>query len=525
MPAVTSFGNSQHLRCQDVSTEPTGVVVSELDRKAEHGPWVGLSAAQRYRSSFGSHHTDDEVVPARDVLRPLRHRLIVTDAILLAAATLFGLFLSSRATTWAIDPVVAIYSMPPVITILWMSLIALRGSYDQRIIGLGTEEIRRVISATLLTFAVVAGVSYLIRADISRAYAFVSLPLGLLLVVIGRFSWRGWLYRQRSHGAFMHRTLLVGSGSIVNEISQRLTQDAYAGYQVVGTFPDPSSQSGDLSEWLDGLDSVLESSHAEALAICPSETLTTDVTRQLAWRLEGRSVDLLIAPAMIDIAGPRLSVRPAAGLPLLHLDEVALSRPQSVAKRSLDVLGASLLIVVLSPVMLACWIAVATASKGPTIYRQTRIGRAGQPFTMLKFRTMVVNADAMREELRTKHDLDAPMFKMADDPRITRVGRFLRRWSLDELPQLFNVIGGSMSLVGPRPHPLDDVDRYELEAYRRLALKPGLTGLWQVEGRSDLDWSQALQLDLYYVETWSLSGDLVLLARTVRAVMQGRGAS
>jgi lipopolysaccharide/colanic/teichoic acid biosynthesis glycosyltransferase len=143
---------------------------------------------------------------------------------------------------------------------------------------------------------------------------------------------------------------------------------------------------------------------------------------------------------------------------------------------------------------------------------------------MLKFRTMVQDADAMREDLRTKHDLTDPMFKIVSDPRITSVGRFLRRWSIDELPQLFNVLGGSMSLVGPRPHPLDDVDRYELEAYRRLALKPGLTGLWQVEGRSDLTWTEALQLDLYYVETWSLSGDVVLLARTFRAVIQGRGA-
>jgi lipopolysaccharide/colanic/teichoic acid biosynthesis glycosyltransferase len=167
---------------------------------------------------------------------------------------------------------------------------------------------------------------------------------------------------------------------------------------------------------------------------------------------------------------------------------------------------------------------VKVSSKGPVIFRQVRIGRGGQPFTMLKFRTMVLNADQLKDDLRAKHDLDDPMFKLTDDPRITGSGKFLRRWSLDELPQLFNALGGSMSLVGPRPHPLDDVDRYELEAYRRLALKPGLTGLWQVEGRSDLDWAEALQLDLYYVETWSLSGDVVLLARTVRAVVQGRGA-
>jgi lipopolysaccharide/colanic/teichoic acid biosynthesis glycosyltransferase len=201
-----------------------------------------------------------------------------------------------------------------------------------------------------------------------------------------------------------------------------------------------------------------------------------------------------------------------------------LSRPQRLAKRILDLVGSAVAIILFGSVMLACAIWVKATSPGPVIFKQKRVGRWGEPFTMLKFRTMRRDAEALKENLREQHDLDDPMFKLKDDPRITRVGTFLRRWSLDELLQLFNVLGGSMSLVGPRPHPLDDVNRYGLEAYRRLALKPGLTGLWQVEGRSDLDWAQALQLDLYYVERWSLSGDVMLLARTVRAVIQGRGA-
>jgi lipopolysaccharide/colanic/teichoic acid biosynthesis glycosyltransferase len=178
----------------------------------------------------------------------------------------------------------------------------------------------------------------------------------------------------------------------------------------------------------------------------------------------------------------------------------------------------------MSPVLVATAIAVRVTSVGPVIYRQKRIGRGGEEFTMLKFRTMRVDADSELESLREQHAIVTPMFKLANDPRITKVGKFLRRWSIDELPQLFNVLGGSMSLVGPRPHPLDDVNRYEIAAFRRLALKPGMTGLWQVEGRSDLDWAEALQLDLYYVETWSLSGDLVLLSRTLRAVVRGQGA-
>lgn len=486
--------------------------------------WAGLSVVQRYQSSVGGLH-DGSLRPDRpSVLAPYRARLIFTDAVVVTVAFAVGLLVSSRASTWAIDPTLAIYGTPVMIALLWLAMLALRGSYDQRIIGLGTEEIRRVVSATLYTFAFVAGLSYLIRADISRAYAFVSLPLGLLLIVIGRFAWRGWLYRQRGRQAFQNATLIVGSGPASNELAERLERDAYAGYRVAGSYAAPATSVDGLDDWLAGLASAVDELDVEAIAIAPSETITSETIRQIAWQLEGRPVDLLIAPAMLDISGPRLSVRPAAGLPLLHLDEASLTRPQRFAKRALDLVGALTMIVVLSPVMVASALAVRLSSRGPVIFRQTRIGRAGKPFMMLKFRTMVQNADELREHLRIEHDLEAPMFKLVADPRITKPGRFLRRWSLDELPQLFNVAGGSMSLVGPRPHPLDDVNRYELAAFRRLALKPGLTGLWQVEGRSDLDWAEALQLDLYYVESWSLSGDVVLLARTVRAVIQGRGA-
>jgi len=492
--------------------------------RPEPSDWSGLSVTQRYQSSIGSRTADTGGSRPAGVLGPFRTRLLVSDGVILIAVMLLGLFISSRASAWAVDPLLAIYSVPFIIAFMWWGFLGLRGTYDQRIIGLGTEEIRRVVSATLYTFAVVAGISYLIRADISRAYAFVSLPVGLVIIISGRFYWRGWLYRRRARAEFMYRTVLVGTGTACGELGARLDQDSYAGYRVVAHYEAPAEGHDGLDAWLQGLEAVLDDHHAQAIAIAPSENLTSETIRQLAWRVEGRSVDLLIAPAMMDIAGPRLSVRPAAGLPLLHLDEAVLSRSQRIAKRLFDLVGSLIFLVLLSPVIIGCAVAVRASSKGPVIFRQVRIGRGGEPFTMLKFRTMIQNADDLREQLREQHDLDDPMFKMKNDPRITRSGSFLRRWSLDELPQLFNVVGGSMSLVGPRPHPLDDVDRYELEAYRRLALKPGLTGLWQVEGRSDLVWSEALQLDLYYVETWSLSGDMVLLARTVRAVAQGRGA-
>lgn len=360
----------------------------------EQADWAGLSVVQRYRSSVGGAHGAEDIHTARGVLAPFRTRLLVSDAVVVLFVMLFGLLISSRASTWAIDPVVAVYAMPFIIAALWLGMLALRGSYDQRVIGLGTEEIRRVVSGTLYTFAVVAGVSYLIRADISRSYAFVSLPLGLLLIIATRFLWRGWLYRRRARNAFMHRTVIVGSGPACDELEGHLARGSYAGYLVVARHGAPEGSARGLGPWLDGLDELLETTHAEAVAVTPSESITSDAIRQLAWRLEGRGVHLLIAPTMMDISGPRLSVRPAAGLPLLHLDEAVLSRSQRVTKRMLDLVGALVLVVVLSPVLLACGVAVRLSSHGPMIFRQTRIGQGGQPFTMLKFRTMVQGADA-----------------------------------------------------------------------------------------------------------------------------------
>ena len=300
--------------------------------------WNGLTAVQRYRRSVGGVTAYSTTTRPYSVLTPLRRRLIATDAAILVLVTLFGLVISARASTWAIDPRLAVYAMPPVITLLWLSLLALRGSYDRRVIGLGTEEVRRVISATLFTFAVVAGVSYLIRADISRAYAFVSLPLGAVLIVASRFLWRGWLYRRRARGDFMYRTVVVGAGPGVDELERRLSENSYAGYQVTARYCAPVAGGVDLTNWLDALDALLVSEKAQALALAlpSSDVLSSEAVHQIAWRIEGRSIDLLMAPAVLDITGPRLSVRPAAGLPLLHLDEAVLSRSQAFSKRALD---------------------------------------------------------------------------------------------------------------------------------------------------------------------------------------------
>jgi len=189
-----------------------------------------------------------------------------------------------------------------------------------------------------------------------------------------------------------------------------------------------------------------------------------------------------------------------------------------------DRTGAALGLLLLAPLFFGLALAVRLSSPGPVFHRQTRHGRHNRPFTMWKFRTMVADAEARREQLSTANESEGPMFKMRRDPRVTRVGHALRRTSLDELPQLLNVLRGDMSLVGPRPPLPDEVSRYDERELRRLAVRPGLTGLWQVSGRSDLSWQETVSLDLWYVDNWSVATDMGLLARTVRAVTDGRGA-
>jgi exopolysaccharide biosynthesis polyprenyl glycosylphosphotransferase len=245
----------------------------------------------------------------------------------------------------------------------------------------------------------------------------------------------------------------------------------------------------------------------------------------VSWQLEGSSTDLVVSPGLTEVAGPRLHILPVAGLPLLHVDEPKFTGFRRVLKGAFDRVSAALALVLLSPIFLVLVLAVRLTSSGPALFRQVRVGRAGSTFVMLKFRSMYADAEERLASLREQSDHgDGVLFKMKEDPRVTRVGKFLRKYSLDELPQLINVVLGTMSLVGPRPPLPLEVARYEDHVHRRLLVKPGLTGLWQISGRSDLSWDESVQLDLRYVENWSLGEDLFILWKTVRAVAHGSGA-
>ncbi len=361
-------------------------------------------------------------------------------------------------------------------------------------------------------------------------------------LVVRRVAWHR-LRVMRQHGLAVCRTLAVGPGAQITAVMDRFSADTEHPYVVVGAcvegekglvedvpqverLPWPARDDGKAGDDLvvSRVLSAVESVGASTVCITPGSQFTGDRLRALSWALSDRNIGLVADLGMNDIAPHRLSMRRVGASTLLHVRQAPFAGPSRALKSVLDRLVAGLLIVVLTPVLLALAAAVKLSSKGPVIYRQTRISRGGTPFTMLKFRSMYTDADVQREALLASVQVDGPMFKMYDDPRITRVGRVLRRYSLDELPQLFNVLRGDMSLVGPRPPLPEEVARYNQIESRRLLVTPGMTGLWQVSGRSNLTWEETVRLDLRYVDNWTMSGDLRLLGRTAGAVVRRTGA-
>lgn len=413
--------------------------------------------------------------------------------------------------------------------LLWLGLLGLQGAYDARVVGLGPEEYKRVLRASLWLVALVATVSYLLRVDIARGWLAIALPVGTALVLLGRYGTRRRLHAARGRGHYVQRVLAVGDEVHVAALAAALERESYAGYRVVGAcLADPGQ--GLLAEDVrivgstsNVRDSVLEVG-ADTVAVASLSGTEPEFLRRLSWSLEGLGVDMVVAPSLTDVAGPRIHVRPLSGLPLLHVDEPELTGVRRLGKTLVDVVGGLVLGALLTPVMLVAALAIRLDDRGPVFFRQVRVGERGRRFTMYKLRTMTVGADEKVSSLEELNESDGALFKIRHDPRITRVGRVLRRWSLDEVPQLLNVLRREMSLVGPRPPLPREVARYSMEAQRRLLVRPGMTGLWQISGRADLTWDDSVRLDLWYVENWSFSQDLVILGKTVRAVLDRRGA-
>jgi len=415
----------------------------------------------------------------------------------------------------------------------WVLSLQIAGSRDYRVLGTGVQEYQRLFQATFGWFGAVAIICVAFKLDIARGFSLIALPVGLVALLIGRKAWRTWLVRRRVRtGEHSSAVVVVGSGHRTSVVVRELLRSPASGYRLVGVaLPEGDQLDEDLHEH--GLpvgrlhDAVpfMRRLGGDTIAVSGGEALRGIDTKRMSWQLEAGKEHMVLSAGLLDVAGPRMSMRPVAGLSLIHVETPRLTGWRALAKGLMDYVGAGLLTIVLSPVLLVVALLVKITDPGPVLYKQQRIGQSGKPFQMLKFRSMVVNADQQLTDLLAEQGTSGtPLFKIQDDPRVTRIGGVLRRYSLDELPQLFNVLIGSMSLVGPRPQVPAEVQLYDDAAHRRLLVKPGLTGLWQVSGRSDLNWEEAIRLDLYYVENWSMTGDLQILTRTLRAVFGSNGA-
>jgi exopolysaccharide biosynthesis polyprenyl glycosylphosphotransferase len=415
--------------------------------------------------------------------------------------------------------------------VLWCVSVALAGGYEARFIGAGSDEFRRVMNAGVGLAAGVAIASYAFKLDFARGYVVVALPSAAAFDLVARYRLRKRLHRLRSLGRCMQRVVAVGHPPAVADLIAALRRDKFNGLSVVGACLAGRSMLM-LSEiegvpvcgGLDRVSAAVKNFGADTVAVLACPEMSGIRLRELAWELEETGTDLCVAPALIDVAGPRTTIRPVAGLPLLQLDHPELAGGKQVIKAVFDRVAAGLALVVLAPVLVVVALAIRLDDRGPVLFMQTRVGRDGQTFQLFKFRTMVVDAEQRKRELEVLNEGAGVLFKMRKDPRVTRVGAALRRWSLDELPQLLNVAIGDMSMVGPRPALPREVARYGDHMRRRLAVKPGITGLWQVSGRSGLSWEESFRLDLRYVDNWSIMLDLQILWKTTSAVIHGSGA-
>jgi len=414
---------------------------------------------------------------------------------------------------------------------VWVGLLGLTHAYERRVLFVGGEEYQRVLRAGVRLTLCMALVSYVANADIARGYLLIALVLTTVLSLAGRFGLRKVLHRSRRRGACMHRVLALGHASAVAQMTSQLHRSTYHGFQVVGACL-PADQLADAAHTVDvpvfgelgAAANSAAAAGADTVMVLSCPELDGPMLRRLAWELERDDIDLIVSSALVDTAGDRVTVRPVDGLPMMHIEHPRLSGGRRLIKSMFDISVAALLLALLGPVFLAIALVIRLDTRGPVFFRQVRAGRGGESFRMFKFRTMHTDAETRLEAMRQQNEHAGVLFKIRADPRVTRSGRILRRYSLDELPQLINVLLGEMSLVGPRPPLLSEVEQYPQDMRRRLVVKPGMTGLWQVSGRSDLSWEDSIRLDLRYVENWSLTVDLVILMRTATAVLRGSGA-
>jgi exopolysaccharide biosynthesis polyprenyl glycosylphosphotransferase len=466
--------------------------------------------------------------------RRYRRRLIATDSAIIVSVTASASLLQvSMNFADAIGGDLSTLSMVTLATAaVWLIMLWALQTRATQVTCAGSSEYARVAHATGLAFGMLAIGFILFHGQGLQAQLVVALPIGVLALLIGRRSWRRWLIAQRLTGTYVARTIVVGRRADVEHVISTLQRNRHFGYQVVGAvLADASADSTLTVEAVEypvvgtpqEVAEVAKQIGADTIIIS-SQMGDAAYTKRLSWQLEGTAADLVLSSRLTDVAGPRISLRQVDGLPLVQVRIPTFDGAQHVYKRALDIAVSflALLPIVLMTPLVALMVNI--DSPGPVLFRQRRVGLNGREFDIVKFRTMRCSAEDELPALLDRNEGAGPMFKIHDDPRITRVGALLRRASLDELPQFWNVLRGDMSVVGPRPPLPSEVGEYDDDVRRRLYIKPGITGLWQVSGRSDLSWEQSVRLDLHYVENWSVLTDLMIMWRTAQVMVRPKGA-
>ncbi len=456
----------------------------------------------------------------------------VGDFFVLAVATLIAM-IGRQELTWfdARDDITGFVSAAAgPLLIGWLAMVLAVGAYARDIFGAGTEEYKLIIKASVLSAALVGIGCYLTGFPLSRGFFLLVFVIGTPLLLLWRLLWRRAIQHTRRHGHLREAVIIAGNPSHIDDVAAVLRRESWLGYTVLGALTNPGAQLVETPAGIPVLGSTtdavaaIEAVSADVIIFADGAFASSLELRRAMWDLEGHNVQAIVVPSFTDVSSERLKVRPVAGLPLVHLEAPRTVHASHWAKRAFDIVGSAILLVLFAPLTVPTALAVKFHDGGPILFRQTRVGRDGRTFSCLKFRSMVVDAEQQQADLMVNHERSAVLFKMADDPRVTKPGRWIRRLSIDELPQLWNVLRGQMSLVGPRPPLPHEAARYEKDMTRRLRVRPGMTGLWQVSGRSDLSWDETVRLDLYYVDNWSMVQDLAILLRTLSAVLSSRGA-
>jgi exopolysaccharide biosynthesis polyprenyl glycosylphosphotransferase len=408
--------------------------------------------------------------------------------------------------------------------LLWLALFANAGLYDARRLVNAADEFKLILQAVATGTVAATFAAFVLKVPTQRSWVLAAWAGCTLAVLTTRMVYRLILRAMRTSGTLVSRLLIVGAGREGRDLYRAVTRARWLGFQVVGFLDDTrplGPAAPGLPEVLGPTSSVREAvaTHRADAVLVAGGSVATETAERVYRDLQELPVDLHLSTGVLGVAASRVAVQRFDDIPVLGLRPAELTPWQKALKRAFDVVVAGALLVVLSPVLLACALAVRLTSRGPVLFKQARVGRDGRVFQIHKFRSMVADAEARLAALRDQSDTDGPIFKLHHDPRITRVGRVLRAWSLDELPQLLDVLGGDMSLVGPRPLPTYEVDLSDAWARNRLRVRPGVTGLWQVSGRHLLPFDDLVRYDLFYVENWSLAMDLFVLLRTVPAVV------